>query len=121
MPTLSPSFPPIDAAIAAARRINWQRTAHSALMLLATVAAVTVAVTLWSIRTGRQFWADHGTTIKTTARTVATRTATTAVIAWQVASPILARLANRAADAVYYWICNGRPITLPLPAITMAL
>jgi hypothetical protein len=121
MPTLSPSFPPVDAAIAAARRINWQQVAHRALMVLATVAAVTVAITLWAIRTGRQFWANHGTTITAAAKTAATRTAAAAAATWQVASPVLARTANRAADATFRWLADGRPITLPFPGPAMAL
>ena len=121
MNTLPASFPPVDALLAAVRKINWQQVGHRVLMATATMLAITVAVTLWAIRTGRQFWADHGAAIQSTARQVASRTATAAVTAWQAAGPVLGRLANRVADAVFHWLADGRPIPLPLPAITMAL
>ena len=132
MPTLSPSFPPVDAAIAAARRVNWQQVAHRALMVLATVLAVVVAVSSWLWRSGRQFWANHGATITAAIKTAATRTAAAtrtvavhiaaaAVTAWHVASPVLGRFANRAVDAVFHWLADGRPVTLPFRGPTMAL
>ena len=121
MPTLSPSVPPIDALLAAIRRTDWQQVAHRALMVLATVAAVAVAVTLWAIRTARAFWAEHGAAITATARTVAARTAAAAAAVWQVASPALARTANRAADSLYRWYCEGRPMPVPMLPVRMAL
>lgn len=117
----TPSFPPVDAALAAIRRVNWQLAAHRALMVLATVAAVTVALTLWAIRTTRAFWAQHGAAITAAARTAATRTAAAAAAAWQVASPALARAANRAADAAFWWLSEGRPMPLPLWPVSMML
>ena len=121
MNTLPASFPPVDALIETLSAVDWKRQARRTMLAAATVAAVAVAVTLWAIRTGRQFWADHGTTITAATKTAAVRIAAAAVTIWQVAGPILGRLANRTADAVYYWICNGRPITLPLCGPTMAL
>jgi hypothetical protein len=121
MNTLPASFPPIDALLAAIRRTDWQQVAHRALMVLATVAAVTVAVVLFTVRTARAFWAEHGATVKTTARTVATRTAALTVAAWQLASPALARTANRAADSVFHWLADGRPMPVPMLPVRMAL
>lgn len=121
MNTLPASFPPVDALLAAIRRTDWQQVAHRALMVLATVAAVTVAITLWAVATARAFWAEHGAAITATARTVAIRTAAAAAATWQVASPVLARTANRAADATFRWLADGRPVTLPFRGPTMAL
>ena len=121
MPTLPPSFPPVDAALAAIRRTDWQRVAVRLALVAATVAAVAVAVTLWAIRTGRHFWAQHGPAIRAGARTTAARTAAAAAAAWLTLSPVLGRLANRAADAAFHWLSEGRPMPLPLWPVRMVL
>ena len=115
------SFPPVDSALEVISRVDWHRASHRVIIAVATVAAVTVGVTLWLLQTARQFWAEHGASVTATARTAATRTVAVALSAWQVAAPVVARTVNRAADWAFYWVADGCPIVSPLPALSMVL
>jgi hypothetical protein len=60
MTNMTYSFPPVDDALALAQKVDWRRVAYNIVMTLVTITAVIIAVVQWSIKTYRQWQADHG-------------------------------------------------------------
>jgi hypothetical protein len=54
------SFPPVDDTYHLLRKVNWRRVAYNIAMTLVTITAVIIALIQWSIKTYRQWQADHG-------------------------------------------------------------
>jgi hypothetical protein len=105
----TPSFPPVDAAISALRQINWRDAAHKLIMLAATVCAVTVAVSVFTYRAARRFWAEHGDEITLRAlivagqvKAAATALAHTATRIIRAATPVITQWVNRTLDSAFY-------------------
>lgn len=57
---MTKSFPPVDDALALLQKVDWRRVAYKIVMTLVTITAVIIAVVQWSIKTYRQWQADHG-------------------------------------------------------------
>ena len=60
MTNMAYSFPPVDDALVQLRKVDWRRVAYNIAMTLVTITAVIIAVVQWSIKTCRQWQADHG-------------------------------------------------------------
>ena len=105
----TPSFPPVDAAISAIRQINWRDVAHKLIMLAATICAVIVAVTVFTYRHARRFWAEHGDditlqalTFAENAKTLAVTATNAAIRAVRVVAPMVTQGVNRTLDSAFY-------------------
>ena len=59
----NPAFPPADALLSFLRNVNYRKLANDLITFAATIAAVTVAVSLFIYKNARAFWAAHGETI----------------------------------------------------------
>ena len=60
MTNMTYSFPPVDDALVQLRKVDWRHVAYNIVMTLVTITAVIIAVVQWSIKTCRQWQADHG-------------------------------------------------------------
>lgn len=60
MTNMTYSFPPVDDTLVLLRKVDWRRVAYNIVMTLVTITAVIIAVVQWSIKTCRQWQADHG-------------------------------------------------------------
>jgi hypothetical protein len=95
-----PSFPPADAIISIIRQTDWRKVAHRLIMLMATVCAIAVALSLFTYRHARRFWVEHGDEITLQALTFGENAKATAVAAANAA----ARIAHVAIPAVTLWV-----------------
>ena len=60
MTNMTYSFPPVDDTLVLLRKVDWRRVAYNIVITLVTITAVIIAVVQWSIKTCRQWQADHG-------------------------------------------------------------
>ena len=58
--TNSYSFPPVDDTLVLLRKVNWRRVAYNIAITAVIITAVIIALIQWSIKTYRQWQADHG-------------------------------------------------------------
>lgn len=104
------SFPPADALLAFFTGINYRKLALRLILLAATIAAVTVALSQFAWRNGRKFWAEHGESIILHFELFIEKLVE--AIEWTHAfgastRPVANLWAARAADWVYYTLADG--------------
>ncbi len=56
----NPAFPPVDALLSFLRNVNYRKLANDLITFAATIAAVTVAVSLFVYKNAKAFWLQHG-------------------------------------------------------------
>ena len=104
------SFPPADALLAFLAGINYRKLASQLVMLVATVAAITVAVSLFTWKHAKRFWQEHGDSITLHFELFVEKVEWAIQWAYDAGvtfRPTANRWAARAADWLYYTLAEG--------------
>ena len=105
----SPAFPPADALLKALGSVNYKLLAIKLILLVATVAAFTVAVCSFAYKHARKFWLAHGETIQLYVALALEWLVKAAKATYQAAvafQPVVTRWANQAADWAFYRLAD---------------
>jgi hypothetical protein len=101
----SPSFPPADALLSFLRNVDWKRRFIQLVLLAATVAAFTVAVSTFAAKHAKRFWSEHGEEITLRFELFVERLEEAIRLVHQagvISRPVAVRWLNRLADWLFY-------------------
>jgi len=102
---VSPAFPPLNDLLSAVSRVDYKRYFTQLVLLAATVAAVTVAVSTFLYRNARAFWAANGEEITLRFELFVEWLVEAIEKVYQLGAasrPVAVRALNRLADWLFY-------------------